>query len=194
MIEVEKKFRLDEKQESILLEDAKLVGSKTNEDVYFDTDDFYLTKQDNWLRLRNGAFELKKRLHKLGHKLGTTAYDEITDEQKIRDFLRLQTFGSLINDLRDAGYKPFATIKKQRKSYTRGNFHIDLDVCDFGYELAEIELLVETEAEREMAQKKINEFALKIGLDQTPVRGKVIEYLLRFRPQHYQALVKAGVI
>lgn len=194
MIEIEKRYRMDKKQESLLLKGAEFLSTKTNEDTYYDTMDFALTRQDHWLRLRNGGFELKRRLHKLGHKLGGTAYEEINEEKTIRDFLKLPGNNSLEADLLEAGYKPFTGIVKQRRSYKRGAFRIDLDVCDFGYEIAEIELMIEREEDRGSALERIDEFASQIGLDQTPVRGKIIEYLFRYSRAHYDALVDAGVI
>lgn len=194
MIEVEKKYRLTPEQEKHLLEGATLLGNKTNEDAYFDTDDFSLTRKDHWLRTRSSRWELKRRLHELGHKLGGTAYDEIEDEPGIRAFLQLSEKGSLADDLTAAGYKPFARIMTERQSYEKEGFHIDLDICDFGYELADIELMREHEDQRQDALKRIEDFADRMGLDQTPVRGKIIEYLYRFFPEHYEVLVDAGVI
>lgn len=194
MIEVEKKFRLTTEQERGLLEAARFMGSKTNEDTYFDTTDFSLTRADHWLRTRSGCWELKRRVHKLGQKLDGTAYDEIKDEAGVRAFLQLAVKGSFADDLADAGYKPFARIVKERRSYEKEGFHIDLDICDFGYELAEIELMIEHEDQQQEVLKRIEEFADRHGLDQTPVRGKIIEYLYRFARPHYDALVNAGVI
>ncbi len=194
MIEVEKKFKLNPEQERRLIEGAELIGSKRNEDVFWDTDDWSLTRQDHWLRTRNGRFELKRRVHELGHKLGGTAYDEIENDEGIRDFLHLPGNGTLESDLHSAGYKPFAPIRKERRSYKRDDFHIDLDVCDFGYELAEIELMIDNEQDRGKALERIETLATELGLDQTPVRGKIIEYLYRFNRSHYDALVEAGVI
>ncbi|MBI4592497.1 CYTH domain-containing protein [Candidatus Uhrbacteria bacterium] len=194
MIEIEKKYRLTPEQEKCLLEGATLIEKRTNADVYFDTEDFFLTRQDHWLRTRSGHWELKRRVHELGHKLGGTAYDEIEDEEGIRAFLNVPVTESLEADLTSAGYTPFAKIVKERRSYEKEGFHLDLDVCDFGYELAEIELMLDDENKRGDALKRIEDFARRMGLDQTPVRGKIIEYLYRFAPEHYQALVEAGVI
>src|SRR3989338_7702917 len=124
MIEVEKKYQLTPAQKSRLLKGAELLGTKTNEDVYFDTADFSLTRQDHWLRTRSGRFELKRRVHELGHKLGGTAYDEIEDEAGIRAFLKPPEVGSLEADLASAGYNPFAKIVKKRRSYEKERFHL----------------------------------------------------------------------
>ncbi|PJA46151.1 hypothetical protein CO174_00730 [Candidatus Uhrbacteria bacterium CG_4_9_14_3_um_filter_50_9] len=194
MIEVEKKYRLDDKQEKILTEGATFLKEVENVDEYFDTDDWSLTTQDHWLRKRNGAFELKKRLHTLGHKLGTTAYDELTDTEEIRAFLHLPKEGSFEDALSQAGYKRFVTLPKKRRSYERDGFRIDLDECPFDYKIAEIELLIDDPSKREEASERIDAFAASIGLDTSPVRGKIIEYLNRYSPNHYQALLDAGVI
>lgn len=195
MIEVEKKFELNPEQEKRLIQGAELIGIVSQEDVYWDTADYFLTMQDHWLRTRNGIFELKRRLHELGyHKLSGTFYDEIEDEETIRNFLKLKGQRSLETDLHKAGFKPFATIRKQRRKYQRGDFHIDLDVCDFGYEVAEIELMIDETEDREKALERIELFARSLGLSQTRVRGKMSEYLYRYRREHFDALVKAGVI
>ena len=194
MIEVEKKFQLTPEQEQRLLQGALFLQTKRNQDEYFDTKDFALTRQDHWLRRRGERWELKRRVHELGHKLGGTAYDEIENEEGIRAFLHVPINGTLEEDLPRLGYKAFATIVKERRSYEKEGFHIDLDACEFGYNLAEIELMLDNENGRGEALRRIEDFADRMGLDQIPVRGKIIEYLYRFSPSHYQALVDVGVI
>jgi len=59
---------------------------------------------------------------------------------------------------------------------------------DFGYNLAEIELLVENQKETTIAGQKIIDFALSCRLTITPVRGKVIEYIRRNNNNHFKIL------
>ena len=59
MIEVEKKFILTTEQEKSLIEGADFLGEKKFTDIYYDDEDFSLTKKDLWLRNREGRFELK---------------------------------------------------------------------------------------------------------------------------------------
>jgi hypothetical protein len=54
--------------------------------------------------------------------------------------------------------------------------------------------MVNEESEMAGAGARITEFAQENGLDLLPVRGKVLEYLKRFSPAHYEALVQAGVV
>ncbi len=54
--------------------------------------------------------------------------------------------------------------------------------------------MVEREDERTQAFERIDAFAKDKGLDQTPVRGKILEYLFRYARPQYDALVEAGAI
>ncbi|PJE77118.1 hypothetical protein COV05_00720 [Candidatus Uhrbacteria bacterium CG10_big_fil_rev_8_21_14_0_10_48_16] len=193
MIEVEKKFTLTRDQEERLLEGAKLFKEVTNIDVFFDTQNYHYTLQDMWLRTRNGAFELKIGQGKNRTRNGTV-YEEIEEEARIRKKLQLLPNLSMNDALIQAGILPFATIHKTRRSYKREGFRIDIDVCDFGYELAEIELLVEHASDVQEALDRIQALANHLGLDASPQRGKLIEYLYRFSPNHYKALLEAGAI
>ncbi len=46
----------------------------------------------------------------------------------------------------------------------------------------------------EAAIEKIMAFAKELNLTIAPVRGKVLEYMKRMKPDHYQALIQAHVI
>ena len=75
--------------------------------------------------------------------------------------------------------------------------YLDLDVVDsqdFTYNIGEIELMVNDKSEIENAIEKIMVFTKEQNLAIAPVRGKVIEYLRKMKPKHYQALVQAGVV
>jgi adenylate cyclase class IV len=192
MIEVEQKFLLNPEQEAKLLEGATLDYEKVNVDIFFDDDYYSLGKQDVWLRNRNGRWELK-----IGHKLSpgslSRTYEELEEDGLIATWLGLPG-EDLTQEILNAGYKQFAKIEKARRSYLREGFRLDLDKCDFGYDVAEIELLIDSIDGQQEANDKIAAFAKSIGLDNTPLRGKPVEYLYRFLPDHYQALLEAGVL
>ncbi len=196
MIEVEKKFRLDPDQEAKLIDGAEFMGEYTNHDIYFDQDDFHLTKDFNWLRKRNGRFELKKRAHKLQPAgfSGVYMYDEIEDEAQIAETLGIAYTGNLETDLETNGYLPFSEYVVSRRSYKQGLFRIDFDSCDFDYTVVEIERMVDSDDQKQQALDEINAFAKEIGIDTTPATGKLIEYLKRFSPDHYKILQDAGVV
>ena len=65
---------------------------------------------------------------------------------------------------------------------------------DFGYETFEAEIMVQDENDVSAAEKKIMDFARERGIASAPGAGKVIVYIQRNNPAHYQALLKAGVV
>lgn len=196
MIEVEKKFILSEQDKERLTKDAIFLNERVFTDIYYDTEQFSLTSKDRWLRSREGGFELKLPLNERGDRLADQ-YEELEDEQKIREILDLPSNGSFAEDLAGAGYTPFCSCKTTRRKYGMKAFVIDLDKVDFKdftYGIGEIELMVSDKAEIGGAIEKIMAFAKSRNLSIAPVRGKVIEYIRQKRPHHYQALVDAGVI
>lgn len=201
MIEIEKKFLLTEEQQNKLLGGAKELGRKVVEDTYFDTDGYRLTLGDYWLRKRDGAYELKAPLRSgSGSYEATNRYNEITDAEEILRELGLGDGTDIETALASAGIKRFMTCFSDRSSYDKNSFHVDIDSVtyldsDFEHAVAEIELLVESEAEADEADRRIMEFAkgLNLATDQV-IMGKVAAYLKEKRPDHYRALVDAGVL
>jgi len=196
MIEVEKKFILNEQDKERLTKNAEFLNERVFTDIYYDTEIFSLTSYDKWLRYREGRFELKLPLHEGADRLADQ-YDELEDEQKIREALNLPPNGNLSDDLAKTGYSPFCTCKTTRRKYKKEPFIIDLDTVDFQdftYNIGEIELMVKEKSEIESAIEKIMDFAKSQNLTIVPVRGKVIEYLKRAKPNHYQALIDAKVV
>lgn len=191
MIEVEKKFYLHAGDEQRLLEGAEKVSVKSMTDTYFDLPDYTLTKKDWWLRCRNDRWELKVALAGRSAAGGTNQYDELEDEQIIREAINLGSGQELSADLERAGYRPFATIITTRRKYRKQGFTIDLDSMDFGYEICEIEKMVDVQDEADQAVKQILTFAKEMGLEEGKTRGKVLEYLFRYAPEHYKALKTA---
>ena len=191
---MEKKFLLKGDDEKRLIEGADFIGKKVFTYIYYDTKDFSLTRNDNWLRQRAGKFELKLSLDK---KAGGKAnfYDEIEDENRIKEFLGISG-GNMEDVLLKKGYSKFCICKTTRKKYKNGIFEIDIDFVeygDFNYQLAEIEIMIENKTDMAGALENIIDFAKEKGLNTGYVRGKVLVYLKEKSPQHFKALVKAGV-
>lgn len=196
MIEVEKKFILTPENERRLLDGAEFVSERTFTDVYYDSDDYALTTNDIWLRARDSRWELKVSLRTDLHRSGDQ-YEEIEDEGRIREKLRMPAGENLENDLSLAGYAPFCTITTLRRTYKKGPFTIDLDEGRWSggsHILAEIELMVNDAPEAGKALQDIHAFAEQNGLALERVHGKAVMYLKRSRPQHFRALVEAGVV
>ncbi len=194
MIEIEQKFSLTKDQEANLIDGAELISDKHLDDTYYDDDSFSLTTKDIWLRRRNGEFQVKLPEHELGQKLGFSHYTELETDDEIRNHFKLNNSGDMEKDLAEAGYLPALNFTSQRKSYKLEPFRIDLDITNFEYEIAEIEILVEDQEGRQAAEDKIREFAVSKGLEMKPIHGKVLELIHRNHPKHYQALKDAGVL
>lgn len=196
MIEVEKKFILKPGDEDRLIKGAEFIEQIALKDIFYDTADFSLTVQDKWLRNRNGKWQLKLPRHGPDVKNSFVhGYEECeTDEDVARALGISITNSSLTQAVAAAGLKSFAVIESNRRKYKKASFIIDIDKTNFGYELAEIELMVAGEAEVSAAKQKIVDFAENLGLEIKRVRGKIVEYIRINDPRHFQLLVDRGVI
>jgi len=203
MIEVEKKFLLTRKEQEVLLLGAEKISVSSEADIYFDYPDWRLTCSDIWLRERNGRPEVKIPITGNGRVGSTDRYREIDSSSKevltavgisFEDGLNFQ--GHLFRD----GLVRIADIITNRSKYRKDGFTIDVDDADFGngevhYSIVEVELLVGDESEAQMAEDRIFEFARCHGILPTKhARGKLIEYICRYRREHFSALLKAGVV
>lgn len=198
MFEVERKFHLTADEKERLLNGAQFIGEKQFVDIYYDTADYRLTRKDWWLRSRAGKWELKMRL-RASADAATTQYDEKDKEPDIRKALNFPSNGTLEEMLRQYGYTPFCICTTTRRHYEKDIFGIDLDEAtyegtDFTYTITEIERTVEDPLQTEQAAAEILAFAHQHGLSLPSVRGKILEYLRRIRPEHYQALVESGTV
>lgn len=198
MIEIEKKFLLNDSDLENIAAKTEFLSEQIIEDIYYDTTDYRLTIQDIWLRKRNNKFELKLPLLNLAKFITPIdRYEETESEEIIRKTLKLPLIGNLEQLLIETGYQPFFQGWTTRRKYKKGHIFIDIDSVesgDFYYSLAELEILVEDETKIAEAEKHILDCAEELGLKIALVRGKVIEYLKRMKPAHYHALIKAGVV
>lgn len=198
MIEVEKKFLLDGQEETRLLEGAKSQGEKQITDTYFDNETFDLTRANYWLRRRGDEYELKVPMQANDNKT-VDQFEELDDADTIRRALKLGE-GTLAQLLVDAGYRPFMTAYTTRRKYTKAGFGLDLDMVtyadsDFHFQIAEIERMVENKQDMPAVIEEILRFARDHGLTtDTFILGKVGAFLRSERPEHYRALVAAGVL
>lgn len=194
MIEVEKKFILTSEQEKALIEGAEFLGEKQFTDIYYDDDNFSLTKKDIWLRGRDGKFELKLPMNESIENRISDQYRELDVEDDILAHFGVRSI-SVKDFLATGGYKPFCSVTTTRRKYKKDGFGIDLDIMDFGYTLAEIEFMTDDESKIKEITQFIVKYAQKYGINTNAViRGKIAEYLRLNNPAHFQALIDAKVI
>ena len=195
MIEIEKNFDLRPGDKELIIKDAKFIGRRRFTDVYYDTQDYKLTMNDFWLRQCDGKWELKVPVKNVATRdEAIDRYHELENEEDIAKELKTSFKISFGEALKDKTIISFATIITKRETYQKGEFHLDFDEMDFGFTTFEAELMISDEKEVTKAEQKIKEFAEKHEINPTKGRGKVIEFLFRKNPKHYQLLVKTGVI
>ncbi|XP_077773022.1 thiamine-triphosphatase [Podarcis muralis] len=95
----------------------------------------------------------------------------------------------------ELGLQEFASFVTRRCKYRLANLRltVDLDEMDFGYAVGEVEAMGLREQEVPEALERIQELGSRLGLDmKSPIPGKMSVYLHKFRPAHYEALMRAG--
>lgn len=126
-IEIERKFVCNE---NMIVNFEKLASAQRDiymKDVYFDTADYILTKNDMWLRDRNNRLELKwPQTFDSTSSTGTDFYLETTNQELVRKILldKLKSKDTAISqkDLRTwmntMNLSPFCYIDTRRKRYS----------------------------------------------------------------------------
>jgi adenylate cyclase class IV len=178
MIEVEKKFQPTKEQLQLLISGAEFLGEKTNTDVYYDYSDYRLFKKDIRFRNRNGNFELK-----IGQ--GNGIAEEIEDEEEIKKY-----FGTndSLKDFVSIELIPFMEYGAKRMKYKKDNFIIDIDEMTYGYNITEIELLVERTDQVKDAEEKIIDLVKSCGIEIKDIPSKRMMYLSTVKPELYKEL------
>jgi len=196
MIEVEKKFILNDEQEKALINGAEFLGEKVFTDIYYDDADYSLTTKDIWLRNRSGRFGLKVPMNESIEIRVLDRYKELENDEDILKYFGAATNSNLIDVISNKGYKPFCKFTTTRRKYKKEGFNIDLDAADFGYNMAEIEFMTNDDLTLQQVTDSIIEFAERHNIPSSgySVRGKVLKYLEINNPGHLQALLDAKVI
>jgi adenylate cyclase class IV len=184
MIELEQKFECSSEAEAKVEKISQFLQEMTFLDSYWDTSDYLLMRNGCFLRTRDDSIELKI-ISLPNTNQGMTVAQEITKRDEISEYL--------IN-LIDMDYetlmkstKSYAIIETRRRSYKYKEFKIDLDATNFGYNVGEIEIMVEQDKVREGSILLQNEFK-DLGFKKDK-KGKLMTYIERFNPDQYQILV-----
>jgi len=196
MIEVEKKFKLNDRWIEKIQHEGIFIGREKLYDIYYDTDKWCYTLQNMWLRKRGDFFELKVGVQK---KRGLIShYYEITDAANILQAMKLSLSSPLPAALEKHKITPFCSFKTDRRKYRLGEFTIVIDTAsldDIIYSVGEIELLVAHESKIPEADAKIIAILDKEAIDwRTSVPGKLPFFLFHKHPMHYLALVNAQIV
>lgn len=192
MIEVEKKFKKNEKIDELIKKSTFLCNLEMK-DIYYDFKDLNLIKNDIRFRFREiggeGKYELKVRNKKFGDF-------EINDEDEIKKYFNTElSLEEFINqDLIE-----IMNYETHRQKYANGEFILDLDTLttnelkDFKLDVCEIELMVKDESEVKDASKKIDNFAELNGLEKEKISKREV-YLRAIRPEVFKELEEGKVL
>lgn len=182
MIEVEKNFQPTDEQLAKMLADSEFVSKKINHDVYYDFGDDRLFRSYVKFRSRNGKFELKIK-NQTGENENADAEIEIDDEEEIKKYFNTE---KSIKEFIETEMVLWSDYKNERTEYRNGEFTIDIDKLDFGYEMVEIEVLVEDKTQIKDAEDRIINFAKKYDFEIKYVASKGWKYFEIVEPELYK--------
>jgi len=215
VVEVEQRFPFGAETEANLIKaGAALLSEKSFKDDYLDTADYRLTGADHWLRLRDGVWQLKYPSPLQLSNNAAAEYIECEKEETI-----LETISPLLSDhhqddsvrgsasalaaLSQANLHTVCSFETRRKKFRLDEVVIDLDSTCYGFAIGEMEVLVQKTGDGEEDARKhrealesIRRVADKLGISLAATRheGKVTKYLRSFRKDHYDFLLKKGVL
>ncbi|KAM9839385.1 thiamine-triphosphatase [Aulostomus maculatus] len=145
--------------------------------------------------------EVMKDVHEdmdrtLQEKKPSTAESRQKQRQTVpaQNELETQEDESWLSEMNLVCFAEFTTVR-QSFAFEEEGVHVDLDQADFGYHVGEIEVLVPEGGDMQVALKKIERTALKLGLtgDQR-VEGKMNVYLKKHNPDHLTKLLSMHVL
>ncbi len=177
-IEVEQKFSVStDTRDKLVAIGATRKGCKSFTDIYYDTGDHSLTFQDFWLRKRDGSWQLKSPLKSYDSKPLTDKYKETETEDEILEMLRecgiLSEGDCLLEQLLDANtLVAIAELTTRRETWLLSGPEIEglsggnvvLDSTNEGYEIGEVEVMVDTPTFASKAEEFVKDLATKIGM------------------------------
>jgi len=159
-LEVEQKFCVPVGYKTILESaGAKKVAEKTLSDLYLDTQDMTLLRQDVWLRRRGCEWELKIPAGVGGDNGGgMTEYKEVEGKEEVeREVAKFTSIGL-------SSMVELVKLGAVRECWRLEEFSIVIDKMDEdGWTVGEVELLVKNKEELEMARKKVQDVVTMLG-------------------------------
>jgi len=192
-IEVETKFQVADDYASAIINIGGRLDKKIEMvDIYYDTESFDLMKKDHWLRLRNGAWELKyPPVDEAGHCGGLTAYRECCDPSVIvdtvscllpqHDVVAQDNMENLVSRL-----TVLAELTTERECWKLLNVQVVVDTVKHQdqvlTQVGEVEMVVGATNQLDFAREKVKEVAQALGVANYQPEGKLAVYLRKMKP------------
>ncbi|KAJ9461828.1 Thiamine-triphosphatase [Diplonema papillatum] len=190
-IEVERKVRVDTGfTQRLVACGGKYQFHHRLVDVYYDTENHFLCKNDVWMRHRTSDTVSRWEL-KVGLRKGSTSpsYEEAHGEDTImRKLCAIGGFEirSLSEAISDGLFTVLVTVAATRVSYLVADLTVDIDVSDDGeHIIAEVEAVVNHPDAVKDASQKIADMCARLGIppDASPPEGKVETALAKTNPR-----------
>lgn len=158
-LEIEQKFSVPKDYKTSLLSaGATLVSTKPLKDVYWDTPELSLLKQDVWLRQRESTWELKVPIGDSQYENGVTQYREVEGRVEVEKEVASYT-EAIMNDM-----VVLVTVESKRESWQLNKFNITIDsLIEDNWSVGEVELVVTNQSEMENARVRVQELASNLG-------------------------------
>lgn len=144
----------DNSEEALQKLGGMFLETETLIDEYLDDENYTLTLNDCWLRLRNKKFEMKLNA---GFGVGpnrSPSVQMLVSENDIKDVLTRMYLEDLQNRkiserqldalVDELNIMEFVTFETKRNRYQLGNFIITMDKTNFSYHVAEVEVVAST--------------------------------------------------
>ena len=124
-IELEKKYNLSKEDYKIIRDNCEFLEEVNLKDYYLDKD-MVLTKNDYYLRIRNGQYELK--ISKIDPRTRMVSSEEYEIEEEINN--KLKKFNITIDD---AKWIIFVDTTREKYKYLFNWYEINIDVEEYQY-------------------------------------------------------------
>jgi len=180
---------------------AVKTGVNEHKDFYFDTNDYSLMLTDRWLRWRIEQTQSKYWLKYRHSELPLHTYLECDLPSDISNGLGMRPVAKSLEQLHDdlllAKIRPQFQIDTIRETYYFDGLTICFDQTDFGYHMVEVEKIVPNFTDLgavTAAENSIKRFAASVGLVETNLFRKPVEFLRRNKPDIFQKLEMNGII
>ena len=171
---------------------------------------------------QKGKWELKRRPKGQGQNTSSTVYEEMTGKEAIDTVLAMTPESKKderrsnldynhpipsVSAFEEKGIQPFCRLETRRSSWqvddndTENKFlglRVDLDETDTGHSVGEVESVVQDASQVQEAKERVKDLVAKLtdgnNSSDGPAIGKLEDYLIKNRPGHYEACLKAGVL
>jgi len=159
-LEVEQKFSVPDTYRTVLESaGAEKVSQKVLSDIYLDTHDLALLRQDVWLRKRGTQWELKIPAGVGGKNIGgMTQYVEVEGRDEVKRELARFT------GIEMERMVEMVKVVSVRESWSLEEFSIVIDrMEDDGWSVGEVELIVKSKEEVKTAKTKVQDAVTMLG-------------------------------